>query len=63
MQMTKTLTDTINIASVSGAEREFQFKSKHNPDDKESIQLTHGSLLVMHDPLQNNFHQIPARKK
>lgn len=61
----KTLTDTINIASVSvGAEREFQFKSKHNPDDKESIQLTHGSLLVMHDPLQKHWlHQIPARKK
>ena len=34
----KSLTDTINIASVSiGAEREFQFKSKHNPEEKEEI--------------------------
>ncbi len=61
----KSLTDTINIASVSiGAEREFQFKSKHNPEEKEEILLTHGSLLVMHDPVQQHWlHQIPVRKK
>lgn len=61
----KSLTNTINIASVSiGAEREFQFKSKHNPEEKEEILLTHGSLLVMHDPVQQHWlHQIPVRKK
>ncbi len=61
----KSLTDTINIASVSiGAEREFQFKSKHNPEEKEEILLTHGSLLIMHDPVQQHWlHQIPVRKK
>ena len=61
----KYLTNTINIASVSiGAEREFQFKSKHNPEEKEEILLTHGSLLVMHDPVQQHWlHQIPVRKK
>ena len=61
----KSLTNIINIASVSiGAEREFQFKSKHNPEKKEEILLTHGSLLVMHDPVQQHWlHQIPVRKK
>ena len=61
----KSLGDIINIASVSvGAERDFQFKSKHNSEEKKEIELTHGSLLVMHDPLQKNWlHQIPVRKK
>ncbi len=61
----KSLGDIINIASVSvGAERDFQFKSKHNSEEKKEIELTHGSLLVMHDPLQQNWlHQIPVRKK
>ena len=61
----KSLTDNINIASVSvGAERDFQFKSKHNSDEKKEILLTHGSLLVMHNPLQQHWlHQIPIRKK
>ena len=55
----------INIASISvGAERDFQFKSKHNPEEKKEINLTHGSLLVMHNPIQNHWlHQIPVRKK
>ena len=61
----KSLGDIINIASVSvGANRDFQFKSKHNSEEKKEIELTHGSLLVMHDPLQQNWlHQIPVRKK
>tara|TARA_A100001015_G_scaffold316244_1_gene430019 strand:- start:1150 stop:1746 length:597 start_codon:yes stop_codon:yes gene_type:complete len=61
----KSLGDIINIASVSvGVERDFQFKSKHNSEEKKEIELTHGSLLVMHDPLQQNWlHQIPVRKK
>lgn len=61
----KSLGNEINIASISiGVEREFQFKSKHNSDDKQEIMLTHGSLLVMHNPIQKHWlHQIPIRKK
>ena len=61
----KSLGNEINIASISiGAEREFQFKSKHNSNDKQEIMLTHGSLLVMHNPIQEHWlHQIPIRKK
>lgn len=61
----KSLGDKINIASISvGAERDFQFKSKHNPDNKKELNLTHGSLLVMHNPIQDHWlHQIPVRKK
>lgn len=61
----KSLGKEINIASISvGAERDFQFKSKHNSADKEEIVLTHGSLLVMHSPIQDHWlHQIPVRKK
>jgi len=61
----KSLGNEINIASISvGAERDFQFKSKHNSDDKKELKLTHGSLLVMHDPIQDHWlHQIPVRKK
>lgn len=61
----KSLGEVVNIASISvGAERDFQFKSKHNPDDKKDINLTHGSLLVMHNPIQEHWlHQIPVRKK
>ena len=61
----KSLGDEINIASISvGAEREFQFKSKHDPEKKEKIMLSHGSLLIMHDPLQQHWlHQIPVRKR
>lgn len=61
----KSLGNEINIASISiGAEREFQFKSKHNSNEKKEIMLTHGSLLVMHNPIQEHWlHQIPIRKK
>ena len=61
----KSLGDEINIASISvGAERDFQFKSKHNTDNKKELNLTHGSLLVMHNPIQDHWlHQIPVRKK
>jgi len=61
----KSLGEVVNIASISvGAERDFQFKSKHNPDDKKDINLTHGSLLIMHNPIQEHWlHQIPVRKK
>tara|TARA_B100000780_G_C21114253_1_gene450616 strand:- start:1565 stop:2170 length:606 start_codon:yes stop_codon:yes gene_type:complete len=61
----KSLGKEINIASISvGAERDFQFKSKHNPKEKEVINLSHGSLLVMHSPIQDHWlHQIPVRKR
>ena len=53
------------IASVSlGATRNFQFKHKHNPDLKLTIELTHGSLLLMRGTTQHFWkHQIPKTKK
>ncbi len=53
------------IASVSfGAERRFQFKHKHNPDLRQAIDLTHGSLLLMRGTTQHFWkHQIPKTKQ
>jgi alkylated DNA repair dioxygenase AlkB len=53
------------IASVSfGAERRFQFKHKHNPDLRQTIDLTHGSLLLMRGTTQHFWkHQIPKTQK
>ena len=53
------------IASVSlGAARTFQFKHKQNPDLKQSVELTHGSLLLMRGTTQHYWkHQIPKTKK
>ncbi|MBI1282613.1 MAG: alpha-ketoglutarate-dependent dioxygenase AlkB [Anaerolineaceae bacterium] len=53
------------IASVSlGAARNFQFKHKQYPDMKVSIELTHGSLLLMRGTTQHFWkHQIPKTKK
>lgn len=53
------------IASVSlGAARNFQFKHKSNPDLKLTIELTHGSLLLMRGTTQHFWkHQIPKTKK
>jgi alkylated DNA repair dioxygenase AlkB len=53
------------IASVSlGAARNFQFKHKNNPDLKLSIELTHGSLLLMRGTTQHFWkHQIPKTTK
>jgi alkylated DNA repair dioxygenase AlkB len=49
------------IASVSfGATRTFQFRHKKRKDQKASVELTHGSLLVMRGATQHNWmHQIP----
>lgn len=49
------------IASVSfGATRRFQFKHKHDPHLRATVDLTHGSLLVMAGPTQHYWkHQIP----
>lgn len=53
------------IASVSlGATRTFQFKHKQNPDLKLSLDLTHGSLLLMRGGTQHFWkHQVPKTKK
>lgn len=53
------------IASVSlGAARNFQFKHKHKPDIKLSVELTHGCLLLMRGTTQHFWkHQIPKTKK
>jgi alkylated DNA repair dioxygenase AlkB len=49
------------IASVSfGGTRTFQFKHKKRKDLRASIELTHGSLLIMRGATQHNWlHQIP----
>jgi alkylated DNA repair dioxygenase AlkB len=49
------------IASVSfGGTRQFQLKHKTRKDLKASIELTHGSLLIMRGGTQANWlHQIP----
>lgn len=53
------------IASVTfGAARQFQFKHKTDPDLRASIELTHGSLLLMQGATQHHWkHQIPKTKK
>ena len=56
---------TPTIGSVSfGEERPFQMKHKHNPLLKQSILLSHGSLLIMKGETQTHWlHQIPKSKK
>jgi alkylated DNA repair dioxygenase AlkB len=54
------------IASVSfGGTRSFQFKHKAKKElDKVSIDLTHGSLLIMKGPTQRFWvHQVPKTSK
>ncbi|WP_264511608.1 alpha-ketoglutarate-dependent dioxygenase AlkB family protein [Flavobacterium sp. N1719] len=52
------------IASVNfGATREFQLRHKETKE-KISIELTHGSLLIMEGELQHYWqHQVPKTKK
>ncbi|RUO22059.1 alpha-ketoglutarate-dependent dioxygenase AlkB family protein [Aliidiomarina haloalkalitolerans] len=52
------------IASISlGAEREFQLRHKGS-DQRVSLHLTHGSLLIMAGETQANwYHQLPQRKR
>ena len=49
------------IASVSfGGTRTFQFKHKKREESKASVELTHGSLLIMRGGTQANWlHRIP----
>ena len=53
------------IASVSfGGTRTFQLKHKKRKELKASIELTHGSLLIMRGGTQANWlHQIPKTAK
>ena len=53
------------IASISfGAERVFQLKHNSDKDQKKSIILEHGSLLVMRGTTQHFWkHQIPKTSK
>jgi alkylated DNA repair dioxygenase AlkB len=53
------------IASVSfGGTRTFQFKHKRRKDLKASVDLTHGSVLIMRGGTQANWlHQIPKTAK
>ncbi|NBO93033.1 MAG: alpha-ketoglutarate-dependent dioxygenase AlkB [Planctomycetia bacterium] len=53
------------IASVSfGATRMFQFRHKKRKELKSSIELTHGSLLMMKGETQHHWlHQIPKTMK
>ena len=60
----KSLGRNSTIASVSlGAEREFRLKHKRS-DEKISVLLESGSLLVMKDATQTHWlHSIPKSKK
>lgn len=53
------------IASISfGAERTFQMKHNSDKDQKKSILLEHGSLLLMKETTQHFWkHQIPKTAK
>jgi alkylated DNA repair dioxygenase AlkB len=53
------------IVSVSfGGTRTFQFKHKKRKDLKASVELTHGSLVIMRGATQHNWlHQIPKTAK
>jgi len=53
------------IASVSfGQPRRFQFKHKHDSQLRATVELTHGSLLLMRGATQHHWmHQIPKSKQ
>ena len=53
------------IASVSfGGTRNFQLRHKRHKEQKASVELTHGSLLIMRGGTQENWqHQIPKTAK
>ena len=53
------------IASVSlGAKRRFQLRHKKDKSLRTTIELEHGSLLLMKGPTQHNWqHQLPKSKR
>ena len=52
------------IASLSlGAERKFMIRSLHNHEEKYTITLPNGSLLIMEGEVQHRYeHQVPKEK-
>ena len=54
-----------NIASVSfGATRRFDFKHKTDTNNKFSVELHSGSVLLMKGDMQHHWlHQLPAQKR
>ena len=52
------------IASISlGAERKFHIRSLHNHNERHTITLPNGSLLIMEGEVQHRYeHQIPKEK-
>ena len=52
------------IASLSlGAPRKFAIRSLHDHNDKHTIVLPHGSLLIMEGEIQHRYeHQVPKEK-
>ena len=61
----KNLGKNPTIASVSfGVSREFQLRKYETKNDKKSVLLTHGSLLMMRGETQHFWeHQIPKSNK
>jgi alkylated DNA repair dioxygenase AlkB len=59
------LGDNPIIASLSfGEERQFQLKNKKDKNQKISLKLPHGSMLLMKGTTQENyFHKIPKSKR
>lgn len=59
----KELDDTTPIASVSlGARRKFAFRHKLEKETV-SVFLEHGSLLIMHPPIQEHWHHSLLKTK
>ena len=61
----KELGPSPNIASVSfGAARRFDFKHKTDTNNKFSVELRSGSVLLMKGDMQHHWlHQLPAQKR
>lgn len=59
------LGSNITIASLSvGAVRDLRFKHRHVKNEQFSLQLEHGSLLMMYPPTQDNWlHELPKRRQ
>jgi alkylated DNA repair dioxygenase AlkB len=59
----KELDSTTPIASISlGARRKFAFRHKQNKTTT-SVFLDHGSLLIMHPPIQEHWHRSLLKTK
>ena len=56
---------TSTVPSISlGEKREFLIRRKHDPSDVHSIELDHGSLLIMGEGFQEKYeHSLPVDEK